>query len=103
MLEPAILAALSKAEAHGYGLLAAIEEMTAGSICADTGGIYRTLARLEELGLVESAWEEAESGPQRRTYRITGDGRDALSGWTDWLRARARALDAIADVADGGI
>ncbi|MGF7123795.1 PadR family transcriptional regulator [Rhodococcus sp. AG1013] len=41
------------------------------------GSVYPILARLEEAGWVESAWEtdQAHSGPRRRYYTLTDDGR----------------------------
>jgi len=44
-----------------------------------SGTIYPILARLEQVGWVESAWEDREvhqqwGRPQRRMYRITDDG-----------------------------
>ncbi len=53
-----------------------------------SGTIYPILARLEQVGWVDSAWEdpaahEAARRPRRRFYRLTPDGaeqaRDALS------------------------
>jgi DNA-binding PadR family transcriptional regulator len=52
-------------------------------LCAETGlpsgTIYPIVARLEQLGWVESRWEEpgehiAEGRPRRRYYRLTDDG-----------------------------
>ncbi len=61
-------------------------------LCAETGlpsgTIYPIVARLEQMGWVESSWEDparhvAEGRPRRRYYRLTGDGamqaRDALA------------------------
>ena len=103
LLEPALLAVLAGGEAHGYALLAAVEEMTDGQVCADPGGVYRILRRLEEEGSVVSDWVEGESGPQRRTYRITGDGRDLLRWWMTDMRVRASALVAISDAAEAAL
>ena len=41
------------------------------------GSVYPILARLEEAGWVESAWESGERderGPRRRFYRLNPDG-----------------------------
>ena len=43
------------------------------------GMLYPVLRRLEKQGLVESAWRVAESGKQRRYYRIKKSGRAALN------------------------
>ena len=97
-VEPALLAALSVSEGHGYDLARAVEEMTAGEVVPDAGGLYRILRRLEEDGFVISEWQEGDSGPQRRSYRITGDGRALLAHWVVHLEERRRALDVLLDV-----
>lgn len=95
LLEPAVLAALGTHPAHGYDLRDSLEALTAGAVAIDPGGLYRLLRRLEEDGLVSSAWESGDHGPQRRTYRLTDDGREVLRCWVTRLEARRRAIDAI--------
>jgi PadR family transcriptional regulator, regulatory protein PadR len=75
-------AMLAEPTAERYGL----------QLCAETGlpsgTIYPIVARLEQLGWVESSWEDprehvAEGRPRRRYYRLTDAGaqqaRDALA------------------------
>lgn len=97
-MEPALLAALSVSEGHGYDLARAVEEMTAGEVVPDAGGLYRILRRLEDDGFVTSQWQEGDSGPQRRSYRITADGRSLLAHWVKHLEERRRTLDVLLDV-----
>jgi PadR family transcriptional regulator, regulatory protein PadR len=47
-----------------------------------SGTVYPIVARLEQVGWVESRWEDpdehiAEGRPRRRYYRLTGDGAPA--------------------------
>lgn len=95
LLEPAVLAALTAATSHGYDLRAAVEELTCGFLVVDPGGLYRALRRMEDDALVVSTWTEGEHGPQRRTYRITNDGREALGLWSERLTSQRAALDGI--------
>lgn len=95
LIEPAILVALATAASHGYDLRASVEELTCGFLVVDPGGLYRALRRMEDDGLIASTWTEGEHGPQRRTYRITDDGRDVLALWAERLGARRRALDGL--------
>lgn len=49
-----------------------------------SGTVYPILRRFERDGLVESQWETPEQAfgnrrPQRRNYRLTGEGRKALA------------------------
>lgn len=98
-LEPAVLVALAGAESHGYDLARRIEELTAGEMAPDTGGLYRILRRLEEDGAVESWWENVGSGPQRRSYRLTPGGKALLVHWIGHLTDRRAALDRLIDAA----
>lgn len=91
LLEPAVLAVLGSEGAHGYDLRKSVEELT-GGVCADPGGTYRLLRRLEEQGAVISAWTDGEHGPQRREYALTDDGRALLGQWRRHLLGRRNAL-----------
>jgi PadR family transcriptional regulator PadR len=79
----ALLLLLREGPAHGYELIERV--FTLGVDIADPCGLYRVLRRLEEDGLVRSAWEPSTSGPRRRIYRITRDG-------IRELHRRARAI-----------
>ena len=94
-VEPAVLAVLARSEGYGYDLVRAIEEATGGEVVPDTGGLYRLLRRLEEDGFVTSEWQDGGSGPQRRSYRITDDGRALLEHWVGHLEERRRTLDVL--------
>lgn len=86
-LRPCVLLLLRESSAHGYDLL---ERLAAfGFERQDPGGLYRTLRALEEDGLVHSAWEASDQGPDRRIYEITRAG-------AEQLHEQAKALDATA-------
>ena len=46
-----------------------------------TSHVYRELARLEDLGLVESRGATADEPRTKRVYRITDAGRAAVTAW----------------------
>jgi PadR family transcriptional regulator PadR len=100
LLEAAVLASLALEPAHGYDLRKAAEELTGGFVCADPGGIYRLLRRLEQEGFVRSTWSEGEHGPQRREYELTADGRELLAQWGEHLRQRERAFRSVIEAID---
>jgi PadR family transcriptional regulator PadR len=75
-LRPALLLLLREDPAHGYDLLE--RARTLGFDGSDPGGLYRTLRKLEDEGLVRSAWEPSEAGPKRRIYQITRAGMEEL-------------------------
>ncbi|MDQ6650417.1 MAG: PadR family transcriptional regulator [Actinomycetota bacterium] len=86
-LRPCLLLLLAEGTAHGYELLEQVEEL--GMHRVDPGGLYRCLRAMDEEGLVRSAWEPSTSGPARRTYTVTDEGRE-------WLHALAGALAGVA-------
>lgn len=77
--------------------------MTGGEIGVDAGGLYRVLRRLEEDGFVTSSWSEGESGPQRRDYEITAEGRELAADWVVNLRQRERLSGLLASLLEKGI
>ena len=103
LVEPALLAVLASGRSHGYAIAQDVEELTGGKVCLDPGGVHRTLRRLEAQGCVVSDWDDGDAGPKRRSYRITDEGRDLLEWWVGDVRARARALEEIADAADAAL
>jgi DNA-binding PadR family transcriptional regulator len=88
-------------DSHGYDLRTAIGELTKGAVNVDAGGLYRTLRRLEEDGFVASQWVEGESGPQRRDYSITPEGRELAVDWALHLAERSRLLGVVAGLLAG--
>jgi DNA-binding PadR family transcriptional regulator len=76
----ALLALLEQGPRHGYGLKHEFEASLGHTWPLNVGQVYTTLARLERDGLV-AAWPEAPAEADRRAYRITGAGREALADW----------------------
>jgi PadR family transcriptional regulator, regulatory protein PadR len=91
-IEPCTLLLLSEKEAHGYELIDNLEQFAIDPRCQDPGQVYRYLRRMEKEGLVESNWEAGESGPARRSYRITQDGLAVLKAWMRTLENRAEII-----------
>lgn len=86
-LRPCLLLLLAEGTSHGYELL---DQMSAlGLDRVDPGGLYRCLRAMDEEGLVRSTWEPSTSGPARRTYELTTEGRE-------WLHVVAGSLDEVA-------
>ncbi len=73
-----IMRVLYEKPMHGYQLLEEIEERSCGCHRLEPGSVYTLLRRMEERGLLESQWEKVEGGPDRRVYRLTGKGVEAL-------------------------
>lgn len=103
MTEPAVLAVLLRDGGHGYDLRRSIDELTGQAVSVDSGGLYRTLRRLEADGFVGSTWVEGETGPQRRTYELNDEGRELAQDWAGELRSRASMSTRLADLIDEGL
>jgi DNA-binding PadR family transcriptional regulator len=59
---------------HGYDLIRAIEDLTAGEYAPSPGVVYPTLTLLLDMGLIE----EAPSEGSRKPFQIRKDGRHHL-------------------------
>lgn len=103
MTEPAVLAVLLRDGGHGYDLRKSIDDLTGQAVTVDSGGLYRTLRRLEADGFVGSSWAESETGPQRRTYQLNDEGRELAQDWAGELRSRASMSSRLADLIDEGL
>ena len=77
--EPVLLVLLSLAEQprHGYSILKDVESMSSGRVLLSTGTLYGALQRLLDNGWIERV-EEDNSPRDRRTYRLTSQGRRNL-------------------------
>jgi len=77
-----VLIAIGPEERHGYAIMREIERMTHGAMRLGPGGIYTTIRRLLEDGLIEECDERPDpevDDQRRRYYRLTGLGR-AVAG-----------------------
>jgi PadR family transcriptional regulator, regulatory protein PadR len=75
---PIVLAILAEGDSYGYAILQRVRELSRGRLEWTDGMLYPVLHRLERLGHVKARWEVAESGRNRKYYRITPQGRAQL-------------------------
>lgn len=92
---PVILKLLSERPMYGYELIKVVNERTSNALQWKEGTLYPWLHRLESEGLVSSAWEGAESGRQRKYYRITRKGSAVLEKALHQWSAVSSAVNAI--------
>jgi len=91
-----IMRVLYEKPMHGYQLLEEIEERSNGWYKLEPGSIYTILRRMEERGLLVSKWEEVEGGLDRRVYKLTSDGVEALKmGLTSIIKRKRLFEDLI--------
>ncbi|MGM0405453.1 MAG: PadR family transcriptional regulator [Thermoplasmatota archaeon] len=88
-----ILRVVCEKPMHGYGVIKRIEELSEGRHVIKSGTMYTTLRRMEKKGLLKSSWEESDSGPDKRVYSITQEGREHLKGWLEMIKERKRMME----------
>jgi len=91
-MEPFVLVLLAGGGAHGYSIIAQLEELGITGGAVDVGQVYRTLRDLEKAGHVTSEWSNEPTGPQRRDYRLTESGYAELDEWAAIMKERARLI-----------
>ncbi len=69
--------------AHGYELKQEYDRRFPGAEPLAFGQVYASPARLERDGLVQAIETSQAGGPERTTYAVTAEGRDALREWLD--------------------
>ena len=92
LVHPVVMMILAKGPLHGYRI---VQEAARTPILAgerpDRAGVYRVLRSLEEEGYVVSSWELSESGPARKSYRLTPEGKKCFARWIETLENYHRA------------
>lgn len=76
--KPLLLSILDEGESYGYEIIQKVRELSGGQIEWSDGMMYPVLHRLEREGLIDSEWQEADTGRQRKYYFISKEGRKAL-------------------------
>lgn len=86
----ALLALLDQADKPLYGYQIAKEfEGFGDGLPVKQGTLYPVLRSLEAGGLLTSEVEPSVTGPPRRYYTITDEGREAVVLWQEsWIRTR---------------
>lgn len=77
----AVLGCLTVEPMSGYDVKQFLERTVSHFWSESYGQIYPTLRKLEDDGLVEGRTEPGDRGRDKRVFRITDAGRDALAAW----------------------
>lgn len=85
ILRPALLLLLAEGNSHGYELMDQLDSIGFDSESLDSSIVYRDLRDMEEMGLIQSTWDDDSKGPKRRVYQIQEEGLSRLSGWLESL------------------
>ncbi|MBM4165274.1 MAG: PadR family transcriptional regulator [Lentisphaerae bacterium] len=101
LLRPVVLAILARAGTHGYDLVQQLAKLEVfADSPPDTSGIYKTLKSMEKEGLVSSDWDCGKSGPAKRRFTLTQDGRTCLNRWAETLRTYRAQIDGLLGILD---
>lgn len=76
VLELCILSMLEERDAYASDI---IEYLKKAEMIVVEGTLYPLLTRLKNAGLLAYRWEESTSGPPRKYYSLTDQGKDALA------------------------
>ena len=90
----AVLAA-SSGPMYGYQIAKTLERSGEGVLSGKQSALYPVLRNLESAGFLQSHVEPSVSGPPRRYYGITVDGRTALNEWAAAWRATRTSVDSV--------
>lgn len=89
-----MLTLLHERESYGYELVERLRALGLTELA--TGVVYPVLSRFERDGLVDSRLVPSSSGPARKYYAITSQGRtaraEAVSKWQEITAVTERAL-----------
>ena len=76
---PLVLSVLTTGESYGYELIQRVRALSGGEIEWTEGMLYPVLHWMQKEGLIEAEWRAADTGRQRKYYRLREAGRKALT------------------------
>ena len=80
----------STEDLYGYEIAKRLQRANEGEALFKEGTVYPVLRALAAQGLLTSRVVPSYSGPPRRYYRITDEGRAMLAHWSDiWRQTRS--------------
>jgi PadR family transcriptional regulator PadR len=88
----AVLKLLQRGEKYGYELVEALATKSDGVLAMGQSTLYPLLYNLEAKGFIEGFWREADSGRDRKYYRLTDKGRKRLAEDIKQWQALATAM-----------
>ncbi len=89
-----ILLALAKEDLHGYAIIQSVVKRTSGGLKLHPGTLYRALARLLDIGLVDELDERPDpdlDDERRRYYHLSELGRRVVLAEAERLAGQVRA------------
>jgi DNA-binding PadR family transcriptional regulator len=85
-VRPALLGLLAEEPQHGYDLVRKLQRFSMfADVPPDASGVYKILKVMAAEKLVTGDWDVSESGPAKRPFKITAQGRKCLVRWMTTL------------------
>jgi PadR family transcriptional regulator, regulatory protein PadR len=76
ILDGCVLAVIEKEPVYGYELSKKLQEVGLNDV--SEGTIYPVLLRLQKNGLIRGEMQPSESGPNRKYYYLTNQGKESI-------------------------
>ena len=96
-LDLLILKTLAPGAMHGWGISLRIQAVSGDVLQVNQGSLYPALHRLEQQGLIESAWGSSDNNRQAKFYQLTRTGKRQLTeeqrNWERLAAAVAKVLN----------
>lgn len=96
-----LLKLLESGPKYGYELVTSLAEQGEGILDMGQSTLYPMLYNLEAQGFIKAAWEEAETGRNRKYYSLTPQGKKRLAHSVEQWRALAKAFHGLGILEDG--
>jgi PadR family transcriptional regulator PadR len=93
VLEFCVLALLESSPRYGFELVGLLDR--SGALLGNQGTIYPLLSRMHRDGRVTTQWRESRSGPPRKYYGLTDEGRKALQRFRAAWSKFSAAVDSV--------
>ena len=94
VLELCILSILSKGDAYPTEI---IDQLRVTKLVVVEGTLYPLLTRLKNTGLLAYRWEESNSGPPRKYYKLTEEGelylKELQFSWKEMVEAVNQTIE----------
>jgi PadR family transcriptional regulator, regulatory protein PadR len=78
-VETLLFSVLEDGPSYGYAITQELKGRAEGILQLGEGTIYPVLHRLEKRGLIVATWRTAETGRERKYYRLTPKGKKAFA------------------------
>ena len=98
ILDVCVLAAIKDEESYGYKIIKELERRSENVFSLKEGTLYPILHALEENGMVEAYWVDADSR-KRKYYHITRKGKACLKEKKEEFKVYSAAVGKVLGIA----